>query len=541
MILQERWYQNNAEQSIYDYFASKQGNCVLAMPTASGKAVVIAKFIRNLLQKWPNQRIIIATHVKELVKQNYNKIIDAWPDAPAGIYSAGLKQRDIVAPVIFGNIQSMAKKANLFGHRDLLIVDECHLISGKDNSNYGRFINGLKAINPALKVIGFSATHWRMGHGLISDGPIFTDVCYDLTTIESFQRLISEGFLSLLIPKKTSTVLDVSKIKIKNGEYDLKQQEEEFDRDPITYAACQEIIKEGYDRKSWLIFASGIKHAKHIAAMMQSLGVDARAVHSKMLAACGNTDKPNRCNDCRDCIIDDFRNYRLHCVVNYGVLTTGFDHPGLDLIAVLRATTSSSLWVQMLGRGMRPSLDTGKVNCLVLDFAGNTLRLGPINDPVIPVKKGQKAGVAPVRICEECGTYNHARSTVCINCGAVFEFNSKLTYNASTAALIKTEDDAVVQAFNVRNVIYNRYEKRGSPAMIRVDYWSDLQQFSEYICFEHSGFAAKKARDWWRSVLPGEPPVTTDQALLHLSQAKMPRQIMVHTNTKFPQVIARIF
>jgi DNA repair protein RadD len=74
-----------------------------------------------------------------------------------------------------------------------------------------------------------------------------------------------------------------------------------------------------------------------------------------------------------------------------------------------------------------------------------------------------------------------------------------------------------------------------------VDYWSDLQQFSEYICFEHSGFAAKKARDWWRSVLPGEPPITTDQALIHLSQAKMPRQIMVHTNTKFPQVIARIF
>lgn len=529
MILQERWYQTQAEQSIYDYFAHKQGNPVLALPTASGKAVVIAKFIKNLLQKWPNQRIVIATHVKELVQQDYNKIIDAWPDAPAGIYSAGLKQRDIVAPVIFGNIQSMAKKAKLFGHRDLLIVDECHLISGKDNSNYGRFINGLKAINPTLKVIGFSATHWRMGHGFISDGPIFTDVCYDLTTIESFQRLISEGFLSLLIPKKTSTVLDVSKIKIKNGEYDLKQQEEEFDRDPITYAACQEIIKEGYDRKSWLIFASGIKHAKHIAAMMQSLGVDARAVHSKM-------DDSER-----DEIIADFKAYKLHCVVNYGVLTTGFDHPGLDLIAVLRATTSSSLWVQMLGRGMRPSLDTGKVNCLVLDFAGNTLRLGPINDPVIPKKKGQKPGVAPVRICEECGTYNHARSTVCINCGTVFEFNSKLTHNASTAALIKTEDDAVVQAFNVRNVIYNRYEKRGSPAMIRVDYWSDLQQFSEYICFEHSGFAAKKARDWWRSVLPGEPPVTTDQALLHLSQAKMPRQIMVHTNTKFPQVIARIF
>jgi DNA repair protein RadD len=529
MILQERWYQGLAEQSIYNYFAIKNGNPVLAMPTASGKAVVIAKFIRRVLSQWSNQKIIVATHVKELIQQNYNKMKDAWPDAPAGIYSAGLKQRDCMMPIIFGGIQSMNKKAHLFGHIDLLIVDECHLISGKDNSNYGRFINGLKAANPNIKVIGFSATHWRMGHGLISDGPIFTDVCYDLTTIESFQRLIAEGYLSLLIPKRTSIELSVSNIKIKNGEYDQKQQEEEFDKDPITEACCREIMDEGIDRKSWLIFASGIKHAKHIAAMMNSFGIDCRAVHSKMEDAE------------RDEILVDFKDLKLRCVVNYGVLTTGFDHPALDLIAVLRATTSSSLWVQMLGRGMRPSPDTQKENCLVLDFAGNTLRLGPINDPVIPRKKGLKPGVAPVRICEACGCYNHARATICISCGQIFDTNSKIVTSASTFDLIKMSEEPIVQSYKVRNVVYNRYEKKGSPPMIKVSYWTDIQQFPEYVCFEHTGFAGKKAKDWWRARFPGEPPKTTDEALRFVTQLKVPREILVHVNCKYPQITAAIF
>lgn len=528
-MIESRWYQADAEQSIFDYYATKQGNPVVAMPTASGKSIVIAKFICRVLKSWPAQRVICGTHVEKLVKNNCSKMLEVWPDAPTGIYSAGLKKKESAQSIIFGSIQSMVKKPALFGWRDLLLIDEAHLVGHEDNTNYIRFIKALQLVNPNLKVIGFSATHWRMGRGLISDGPIFTDVCYDLTDFKSFERLLKEGHLCTLIPKRTKTEVNVSDIKIVRGDYNQVDAEKAFDKDAITLAACHEIIEEGHDRKSWLGFASGIKHAEHVAAMLQSLGIDALAYHSKM-----DDEKLTE-------IWDDFTSLRLRCIVNYGKLTTGVDHPPLDLIFVLRATASSALWVQMLGRGMRPCADTHKENCLVLDFAGNTKRLGPINDPVIPRKKGEKAGVAPVRICEDCGTYNHARSTHCIGCGIEFKFAPKIAMHSDTSELIRSVVKPIIDIFDVQNVIYHRIAKPGVPPMIRASYWCGLKMFSEYICLQHGGFAAKQARDWWRRRFAGEPPPSTDEALQYISQAKPPRQIMVHTNKKYPEITATIF
>jgi DNA repair protein RadD len=543
MIL-DRWYQTEAEQSIFDYYAKHSGNPVIAMPTASGKSIVIAKFIRRVMLSWPGQRIIVGTHVEKLVKQNSAKLAEIWPEAMFGIYCAkitrevqgkrGVKTvecKDYIEPVIFGSIQSMVKNPSLFGHRDLFLIDEAHLVGHEDDTNYLKFINALKQINPNMKVIGFSATDWRLGRGKLSDGPVFTDVCYNLTTFEAFQKLINEGYLCTLIPKRTKTELNVSDVKITAGDYNLKDLEAAVDKDHITIAACKEMIQEGADRKSWMVFASGIKHAEHIASCLQMLGIDALPYHSKMK------------EETLTKIWDDFKALRLRCIVNFGKLTTGVDHPPLDLIGVLRATASSALWVQMLGRGMRPSPDTQKENCLVLDFAGNTKRLGPINDPVIPRKKGEKPGVAPVRICEECGCYNHARATHCIGCGIEFKFAPKITKQADTSELIRQEVQPVVEVYDVQRVIYHRHEKAGVPPMIRASYWCGLKMFSEYICLEHGGFAGRQAEAWWKKRFPGNSyvPTKTDEALQFLGQAKQPRQIMVHTNKKYPEITAAIF
>lgn len=528
--METRWYQDEAEESIFTYFGKHTGNPVLALPTASGKGVIIAKLLKRIFTHWPNQRVIIATHVKELIQQNYDKLMMIWPEAPAGIYSAGLNSRNFISPILFGGIQSMVKNPEQFGHRDLLIIDEAHLVGHKDDTNYLKFITALKRINPNLKIIGFSATCWRMGRGLISDGPVFTDICYDLTNYNAFDRLIKEGYLCTLIPKRTGIELNVSDVKITAGEYNLADLAKAVDKDAITYAACKEAVNEGAERVSWLAFASSIKHAEHIAGCLQSFGIDAAVVHSKMP------------NEQRDKTLERFKNLDLKCVVNYGVLTTGFDHPALDFIIMLRPTASSGLWVQMLGRGMRPCIATKKENCLVLDFAGNTKRLGPINDPVIPKKKGQKAGVAPVRICDQCGCYNHARATVCIACGAAFAILPKITKVADTAALIKKPYEPKVEEFAVGNVLYNRHVKPGYPPMIKVDYWCGLRMFSEYVCFEHGGFAANQARDWWKRRFPSfGVPKTTDEAAMYIAHAPPPKKLLVDTGKHYPQIIATIF
>jgi DNA repair protein RadD len=369
---------------------------------------------------------------------------------------------------------------------------------------------------------------------MLSDGPIFTDVCCDWTSLEKFNRLIDEGFMCMLIPKRTQIELNVSNVDIQNGDFVQNQLQDAVDKDAITYEACKEIVAQGQDRNSWLVFASGVQHSEHIAQCLQSLGVSALAVHSKMDDAA------------RDKAIRDFKAGNIQCVVNNNVLTTGFDHPGIDLIAMLRPTTSTVLWVQMLGRGTRPCPEAHKENCLVLDFAGNTKRLGPINDPVIPRKRNASDGngVAPIKICELCGTYNHARATECIDCKAKFEMVSKLTQVASTEDLIKREiEQDRIEEVEVSRAIYRRHQKNGSLPVMEVAYICGLKQHNEFVCLQHDGLAGRKARSWWHLRVDAEPPKTVDQALQLVQGMKVPKRIRLlwKPKAKYAEVIATIF
>lgn len=524
-----RWFQKEAEAAIHEYFEKGgRGNPVVALPTGTGKGHLIAGFTKNVLHRWPNQRFIMATHVKELVSQNAEKLQEHWPHAPIGIHSAGLKARDHMQPIIFGGIASMYKQPELFGHRDLLLIDEAHLLNPKGGKMYMEFIDGLKKTNPRLKVIGLTATPFRQGMGYITDDGLFTDIVYDMTTRDGFMRLIADGFLSPLVPRPTNTYIDISEVGISNssGDFHEGQLQNAVDKDSITFAALQETMKYGHHYKSWLVFAAGIEHSDHIATMLNQFGIPAASVHSK--------------SKTRDDDIKAFKEGKLRAIVNNNVLTTGFDHPPVDLIVMLRPTLSVALWVQMLGRGTRPSPATGKAHCLVLDFARNLPRLGPINDPCIPKKKGEATGDAPVKICEACGNYNHASVRFCEFCGNEFEFQTKIFKQASEAPLI-ANDMPVTEIFDVDFVHYYRHQGKGKPfPSLKVVYFcrGNIRQFTEFVNLEHGGFAAKHARDWWRTRINTEPPGTIADALLETSKLRVPKRIRVWVNKlPYPQVL----
>lgn len=534
-MIQLRPYQEAALDSIWDYFVKgNTGNPLIAHPTGTGKSVLPAVFIERILKAYPTQRFMLLTHVSELIKQNAEVLLNVWPNAPLGIYSSGLKLKQTAFPIIYAGIQSAIKSPMIFGHRDLIFIDEAHLVSLEESSTYLTFLATMKLINPHVKIIGLTATPFRMGQGLLTDTipdengnnkNIFTDIIHDLTQVDTFNRLIAEGYLAPLIPLKTKTEIDISNVGMQKHEFIASQLQHAVDKQEITYAALRETVEAGQNRRSWLIFASGIEHCEHIASMLCSFGVDCAAVHSKQT------------NEYNDSAIKAFKANQLRSIVSFAKITTGFNHNEIDLICDLNHTMSVPKHVQKLGRGTRPA--AGKDNCLVLDFGRNVPRLGPINDIVIPRRKGEKVGEPPVKLCDNCGAYNHASARVCCQCGEEFTFQVKIVAKAGTDAILAS-DLPIVDLFDVHRVIYAPHNKVGSPQSMKVTYFCGLRNFQEWVCLEHPKLAGKIARDWWRQRHKSEPPKTTEEALKHMGELRVPKKIRVWVNKahgKLPEIV----
>lgn len=276
-----RQYQLEAIDSVFNYFdENSTGHCLIAMPGGSGKAIVIVGMLLKIFHYWPNQRILQLVHTKELVEQNHNKLIQCWPNAPAGIYCAGLNRKDTAQPIIFGSLGSVRNNVEAFGHRDLVLLDEAHCLSPDEETGYQKIIAELTEINPNLRVVGLSATIFRLGQGMLTDNGFFTDVCFDITKVEHFNRLIAEGFLAPLIPKRTEVTLDTSGVSIGRGDYNQGKLQKAVDKEEISIAAIKEALELGYDRNCWKVFCSGVEHCEHVAEVLNSFGVSATFIHS---------------------------------------------------------------------------------------------------------------------------------------------------------------------------------------------------------------------------------------------------------------------
>jgi DNA repair protein RadD len=522
MTLQLRPYQRAAIDAIYDYFAANSGNPIVCIPTAGGKSLVMAAFIQEVLAQWPDERILILTHVRELISQNFAELVRLWPEAPAGIYSAGLNRRDTQAQILFAGIQSVHRKAYAIQRADLVLVDEAHLIPRTTNTSYRRFLDDLARINPQLKIIGLTATPYRLDSGMLHTGPdaLFDDIAFEV----SVRELIDQGYLAPLVSKETSTQLDVAGVGTRGGEFIAGQLEAAVDQDPITQSAIDEVVAYGQDRRSWLLFCAGVGHAGHVCDAVRARGVSCATIF-------GHTPKAER-----DRIIAAFKRGEAWALASMGVLTTGFNAPAVDMIAMLRPTKSTGLYVQMAGRGTR--LAPGKDNCLVLDFAGNVARHGPI-DLVKPKDKrnGEGDGEAPTKVCPACQSINALPARVCVDCDYAFPppEAAQLEATATTRPILSTGRPEWVR---VSAVTYHRHEKAGKPPSLRVDYHCGLVRCREWVCLEHGGYAGRKAAQWWSRRTDSDlPPPTVDEALARADELRVPVEIAVRPNARFTEVV----
>ena len=516
----------------------------------TGKSLVIAGIICRMMYEYPNTRILMCTHVKELIEQNVKALRSVWATAPVGINSASLKTRDTAHPIIYAGIASIVRKVQDLGRRDIMFIDECHLVGPGENSMYQQVIAKLSEINPLMKVIGLSATPFRMGQGRLIDGDIFDDVCLDLTSLDEFNKFIDDYYMCPLIPKRTEFQYDVSNVPVIAGDFNQRELQVSVDQAILTRQALLEAVELGRDRKKWLVFCSGVDHAEHVAEELNRLSITAEAVTNKTPG------------EQRDRLLTAHKAGLFKAIVNNAILTTGYDDSGIDLIVDLAHTMSPGRHVQKYGRGTRPVYDPrftpqqledrelrrqafeqgGKLNCLVLDFAGNTQRLGPINDPVIPLRRGAGTGEVPIKLCEVCGAYNHISARICCDCGEEFVFQVKTRARAGEDEIIKRSENELQVIFEpVLNTTYRIHQKNGKPPSLQCTYFCGARMYRQWVCFQHTGLAKHKAHDWWRQRCPEEPPETVSEAISMVPNLRTPKQLKVLMGGKYPEIQECLF
>lgn len=416
MNIQPYYYQKPIPKAIFDYLRKNKGkNPLVALPTGTGKTVVIADICEQAVEKWDID-VLILSHSKEILEQDYKTLIE-HTDLDVGLYSAGLESRT-VGKVTVAGIQSVYKKPELFKDVKFIIIDEAHLVSPKETGMYRQFLNNFKNV----PVMGLTATKYRLGQGYIygNEDAFFDDLVYDYTTYEKFNELIEKGFLCHGRTIKVNLKLNVEGVRTQGGDFIETDMSHKFDRPLITNAACDEVIEKGKDYKKWLFFAIDIKHAEHIAEYLIRKGIRTTVIHSKMDAD-------------RDREIALYNDDFYQAAVNVGILTTGFNNKKIDLIALLRPSKSPVYHVQTIGRATRVHPD--KDHFVVFDFAGNTARLGPVNDIKIQPKRKKGKGEPIIKTCPKCGAEHHPRVRLC-HCGHEFRFKHGLG-DALDAPLIK--------------------------------------------------------------------------------------------------------
>ena len=509
MILRD--YQKNAVSCTYKYLKDKKGiSPLIIAPTGAGKSIIIAQIIKDT---YSYKRILKLTHKKELLQQNADKLSQIC-NANIGFYCSGLNKKETKKDVTFASIQSISKNINKFKAFDLVIIDEAHLINIKSSSQYKKVLDFLKVCNSNLKIIGLTATPYRLDSGYLygQEDSFFDGVSFDI----KIEFLINSGYLCNPVSSSSKVDIDTQSIKIVNNKYNQKEHEQAFSKEFIK--TIDEIKLKTANRKKVLIFCSGINHAQNVNKHIKN---------SELVV--GDTQN-------RDDILLRYKNNEFKYLINVDVLTTGFDDPEIDCIVILRAILSPSLFVQIIGRGLRVS--PNKKDSLILDFGNNFERHGciddiQVNNPKDKGKKRDKIEKQNAKKCDKCLTINNIQARVCINCGE--PFNNNLSEYNYTGSILNEKITS-----NIININYMFIKSKKNIDILKIVYViTGFKVIEEYICLNHDNYAHTVAIVKVREL--GGKAINIDEAKLEIKSWKKPKKITYIKKDGFYNIIYKEF
>lgn len=535
-----RYYQHEATEAVFDFWSGTAGHPLVDMATGTGKSKTMSKLTREMVTSYPDMRVLNCTHVVELVESNFLDLMHEWPFAPAGLYAAALGRRDRSAQILFGQLQTIWNRAEEIGLVDVMLIDEVHLVPANSNTMYRKLIDALLAINPDMKICGFTATPYRLDSGRLDEGDdkLFDQVVYTY----GIRQGIDDGYLCPVTSKPTDNRLDITGVGKSMGEYKKGELQRAVDKSELNQLIVEEVLDVEGARECALFFCAGIEHATHMRDEIRAAGRTCEVLS-------GKTPKGER-----RAMIEALKRGDIWAITNDNVMSTGTNVPRVDLIVDLAPTASASRYVQRVGRstrviypvgfnpeatdadGRRGAIANGpKPNARYMNFAMNVERHGPV-DAIEPKKPGKGEGDAPIKLCPQCEEILHASIRVCWCCGHEFVFDTtpKIQTRASDAPILSTAEPIWRE---VTGRTFREHAGKSGPC-VRIDYQLGLSVQKDFVGPESVGFFKQKSDRLWRSHGGKLPfPSTVAEFLDRADELAVTTDVEIRKNGKYWNVV----
>jgi DNA repair protein RadD len=385
--MQLRTYQQRAIDDLRNAYRSGARAPLLVLATGGGKTCIFSAIAQSAAAK--GNRVLILVHRRELIHQASSKL--QWIGLQHGIIAAGVPATD--APVQIASVQTLARRlARIDWQPGLIIIDEAH------HATAGQWARILDHWPNAYR-LGVTATPCRL------DGCGLRGTFDTMVLGPSVADLIGVGFLSPARIYAPPVVADLQSIRSRGGDYANDQAAAAMDRPTVTGDAIAHYQRLAAGQQA-IAFCCNVKHAVSVCDAFKTAGIAAE------LLLGGTQD--------RDQVVADFAAHRTRVLVTVDVVSEGFDVPAASCAILLRPTQSLGLYLQQVGRVLRPA--PGKDAAIILDHVGNVLRHGFPDDPrdwsLDDRMRCTRGTPAPsVRTCPECfAAFKPA--PICPVCGA---------------------------------------------------------------------------------------------------------------------------
>lgn len=482
---------------------------VISLPTGSGKALCLAA----LCQALPG-RLLQTTHVKELVQQNAEELLRYDPTQEVGIYSAGLERRETHQRIIIGGVQSIYTRMLQLQERGMfqyILIDEVHRCAPRDAE--AKMYSAVFAACPKAQRIGLTATPYRLDGGIIYGKP---DSWFDVLAHETGMRMLTPEYLAPLRGVLTAHDMDTTGVRSRQGDFVTGDLSQVACNEDLVEETITELCWLARKRHRWLLFCVDVAHTNIVTEALRAKGIAVGTIT-------GETS-----SDDRAAVLRAFRAGSIQALTNCQVLTTGYNCPSIDCIAVIRPTQSKALFLQMIGRGSRKS--EGKKDCSILDYGGNTERFTPLDD-VWDIHK------SPQRVEKEAKAEAHRKRA------------RQLAHDTEASLLDPMGEDTPSLTIPVDAVYYELAASRnpGQPgkSLLKVTYQlrSAVHKWATaWVCNEYIGGARFHAAQWFarrKTPMPNTAQEAYEQA--KRGRYAVPEAVVVKHEGKYLRIVVEQF